>query len=574
MARLRRVVGPLVGLAVILAGCSGQSALRTPQQMAPSSATNLSRLAAAPASLGPRASVVPAASPPQAPSPAPTLDTSPVPTTVATPAPTPVPWLTPAPTASPGGGWARLPIVPVAGYRSVATAVDRATVAATFAGRSSRWQAVETVAGETAPILAALELERPVPSGRLIEARDAVSLARDLADHPDRLGFLRAAAVGPSVRALAWDGQQLFGVHRVRTVAAWALAVWLPTDASSQRNADPAGEWTMLVAGDVGVDRGVALAIRRHRGRVDYPYDGGTARIVGTTCCSAFGWRTPVIRRTGDAGAVRDLIRSADLALANLEGPTPARHSFHATGTVFTGDPALVAGLARAGFDVLSLANNHAGDAGGTGIFQTVRALDRIGIAHAGAGRNLVLARRPAIVDVRGVRIAVLAYDTIAPGRAATAGRPGTARLTAKAVRADVAAARAAGADVVIVFPHWGVEYTRTPSASQRRLAHAAIDAGADLVIGNHPHWVQAMEVYRGRPIWYALGNFTFDQDWSEPTMTGITLELTFRGSQLVQAWMRPHVLVGGVQPNLLERPSDTRRVLVPVFNASRHLGW
>jgi poly-gamma-glutamate capsule biosynthesis protein CapA/YwtB (metallophosphatase superfamily) len=93
-------------------------------------------------------------------------------------------------------------------------------------------------------------------------------------------------------------------------------------------------------------------------------------------------------------------------------------------------------------------------------------------------------------------------------------------------------------------------------------------------VIGNHPHWVQAIEVYHGRPIWYALGNFTFDQDWSEPTMTGITLELTFRGSRLVQAWMRPHVLVGGVQPNLLERASDIRRVLGPVFSASRHLGW
>ena len=549
MGTLRPIAGFLVGLALIAAACSGDGAALPSRPMTPAPAVSASAAVSPAATSGPN----PGSSP--------------------RPAPTPVPWLAPTSAPSPAGGWARLLIVPVAGYRSFATTVDRATVAGALAGRSARWRAVETVASETAPILGALGLERPVTAERLIEAQDAASLARDLAAHPDRVGFLRADAVGPSVRALAWGDRQLFGVHRVRTAAAWPLAAWLPVAAEAAAT-DPAGEWTMLVAGDVGVDRGVALAIRRHRGRVDYPYDGGMARIVGTTCCSAFGWRTPIIRRTGNAGAVRDLVRSADLALANLEGPTPTRHSFHATGMVFTGDPALLAGLGRAGFDVLSLANNHAGDAGATGVVQTLRALERAGIAHAGAGRNLVLARRPAIVDVRGVRVAVLAYDAIAPGRAGTAARAGTARLTAKAVRADVARARTAGADVVIVFPHWGVEYTRTPSASQRRLAHAAIDAGADLLVGNHPHWVQAMEVYRGRPIWYALGNFTFDQDWSEPTMTGITLELTFRGSRLVQAWMRPHVQVGGVQPNLLERPSDIRRVLGPVFSASRHLGW
>ena len=82
----------------------------------------------------------------------------------------------------------------------------------------------------------------------------------------------------------------------------------------------------------------------------------------------------------------------------------------------------------------------------------------------------------------------------------------------------------AAGADLVIVFPHWGVEYTTRVSAQQERLGHAAIDAGADLVIGNHPHWAGAVEIYDGKPIWYALGNLVFDQTWSEPTMEGITL--------------------------------------------------
>ena len=93
--------------------------------------------------------------------------------------------------------------------------------------------------------------------------------------------------------------------------------------------------------------------------------------------------------------------------------------------------------------------------------------------------------------------------------------------MTDKALKRDIAAARAAGADVVVVMPHWGVEYTAPPYGTQQRLGRAAIDAGADMVIGDHPHWVGAMEVYKGKPIWYSLGNFVFDQTWSIPTRRG-----------------------------------------------------
>ena len=133
-------------------------------------------------------------------------------------------------------------------------------------------------------------------------------------------------------------------------------------------------------------------------------------------------------------------------------------------------------------------------------------------------------------MTVKGVKVAILGYDTIAKGYAAGPSRAGSAQLSPAVVRADVKKARAAGADVVIVYPHWGTEYTPRPFAAQQALARAVIDAGADMVIGNHAHYVGAMEVYKGHPIWYALGNFVFDQDWSEPTMEGITLELTFRG--------------------------------------------
>ena len=301
----------------------------------------------------------------------------------------------------------------------------------------------------------------------------------------------------------------------------------------------------------------------------DFPFDGGTAEITSRYCCSSFGWELPRARRTGNAGAVRDLVEGADLAIANFENPAPNRPTWHTKGTVFSADPALIGGLADAGLDYLSLANNHIRDAGGQGILQTIANIGEHDIAVSGAGRNLAAARKPALLEAGGMTVAVLGYDAIAGYYHATADKIGSAPLTTSIVRADVRAARAAGADVVIVFPHWGTEYRATPSASQRRLAHSILDAGADMIIGNHAHWAAAMEVYKGKPIWYALGNFVFDQTWSEPTMEGITLELTFSGADLVQARMRPHLILDRAQPNFLDPAGDGGVVLNQVWSAS-----
>ena len=187
-------------------------------------------------------------------------------------------------------------------------------------------------------------------------------------------------------------------------------------------------------------------------------------------------------------------------------------------------------------------------------------------------GKDLKAARKPAILEAAGTKVAILGYDAIARGYHATANRAGSAGLSAKAVKADVAAARKAGADVVIVFPHWGTEYDPTPFSNQKKLAEMIIDSGADMVIGNHAHWAGAMEVYKGKPIWYALGNFVFDQTWSEPTMEGITLELTFDGGTLVQVRMRPHLILDKAQPNFLDPAGDGKVVMGQVFDASKGL--
>jgi poly-gamma-glutamate synthesis protein (capsule biosynthesis protein) len=461
-----------------------------------------------------------------------------------------------------------VPIVPVAQFRTTIESVDRGDVTAALAGASRTFDGVELVAGETDAVLAGLGLGRPTDPSRLTLAPDARTLRTDLAAHRKRLAFLRASDVDPSVRALGWGGRVLFGVDRVRTREAWSLTAQLPLTGPGF---DPSTTWTLVAGGDIMLDRGVAQTLTIKRKGADFPFDGGTADITGICRnCSPLGWDTPYTRRTGDAGAVRDLITSADLAIANFENPAPDAFRYHTKGTVFSANPKLIAGLAHAGIDWVGIANNHIRDAGGTGILQTIANLRKQGIATSGAGANLAAARKPAILAAAGVKVAFLAYDTIAKSYAATATRAGSAQMSATALRTDIAAARAAGAGVVIVFPHWGTEYDPTPFAGQQALAHAAIDAGADLVIGNHAHWAGAVEVYEGRPIWYALGNFVFDQTWSIPTMEGMTLELTFRGPTLVQARMRPHIILDKAQPNFLDPAGDGRMVLGQVYDASK----
>ncbi|HEY0443554.1 MAG TPA: CapA family protein [Candidatus Limnocylindrales bacterium] len=472
--------------------------------------------------------------------------------------------------AAPSGRAESLAIVPVTQFRTTLTAASRADVAAALGGTSGPFDGLELVAPEADAILAALGAARPTDASRLVLAPNASALAADLAGHRKRLGFLRSSDVGPGVRALGWENRDLFGGGRVAKLADWPLTAQLPKAATAY---DPAKAWTLVAGGDILLDRGVAQTVKIRGKGVDFPFDGGSAEITGRCRnCSPLGWDLPYTTRTGGAGAVRELIKGADLAIANFENPAPNRFAYHTKGTVFSADPKLIDGLRDAGIDYVSLANNHIRDAGAQGILDTMANLDRRGIAHSGAGANLAAARAPGMLEARGTKVAILAYDTIAKSYGATPTRAGSAQLNAAAVRTDVAAARRAGANVVIVFPHWGTEYDPTPFAGQQRLARACVDAGADLVIGNHAHWAGAMETYKGKPIWYALGNFVFDQTWSEPTMEGITLELTFNGATLVQARMRPHIILDKAQPNFLDPAGSGRVVMGQVFGASKGL--
>ena len=244
----------------------------------------------------------------------------------------------------------------------------------------------------------------------------------------------------------------------------------------------------------------------------------------------------------------------------------------HNSGTTFTGNPALLRVIKDAGFDFLSLANNHIGDGGILRIPETVAAVKAAGMQSGGAGANLAEAQRPWLTEVGGITVGIVAVDQINPSYHARANRAGSAPIGVNEMRASIAAARAAGADFVIVFPHWGIEFQAQPTASQRRFAKGAINAGADMVLGSHSHWASAMEIIDGKPVFYSMGNFVFDQNWSVETSEGIVIESTFAGSRLVSTRMLPTVILNQSQPNFVDVGTDGTPIMNRVWKGSKGL--
>lgn len=225
------------------------------------------------------------------------------------------------------------------------------------------------------------------------------------------------------------------------------------------------------------------------------------------------GWVTRYLERFGPAYPYRytaGVLREADIAIANLESPiTDSTDTSVEKEFLLRADPVAVKSL-KDSIDIVTLANNHIMDYGEEGLRDTLSLLDSHGILHTGAGADLDQARRPAVVDVGGVKVAVLAFsNTLPKSFYAKKDSPGTFPGFVKYIRRDVRDARS-HADIVIVSFHWGEEGLKHPKDYQVRLAHLAIDSGAHLVIGHHPHTIQSVEIYRNGLIFYSLGNFVF----------------------------------------------------------------
>lgn len=227
------------------------------------------------------------------------------------------------------------------------------------------------------------------------------------------------------------------------------------------------------------------------------------------------------------------LFSSADLAFVNLESPFSDRGKTVEKGMVFKAEPAMIEALVAAGIDAVSTANNHTRDFGGHGIEFTLEWLARHGIAAVGTGATPQMAHQGVVLERHGVRFGFLGY-TYDQSNGNHADRDDrVAMMNVDEMIEDVRNIRGRS-DVAIVSMHGGVEYQRTPNAEQRRFARAAVDAGASVVVGHHPHVTQPFETYSKGLIFYSLGNLVFDQDQRKDTQLGWIADVQFAGERIV----------------------------------------
>lgn len=260
---------------------------------------------------------------------------------------------------------------------------------------------------------------------------------------------------------------------------------------------------------------------------------------------------------------VADILKEGDVIFGNLEAAiTDRTHGLTAySKTNKTGKFVLKSStksfeaLKYAGFNMLSLANNHILDYYQEGLFDTIDILKENGIAFSGAGNNLEEARKPAIIEKNGLKIGLLSYtdfaDIVYAGDprisfAAGENKAGVAPNKYEYIKEDIANIRSE-VDILMVSLHWGVEESFEILPEQVELAHDLIDSGVDVILGHHPHQFQGMEVYKGKPIFYSLGNFIFDQNDPE-NQESFIVNMQFMGTKLTSISATPVRTIGKVQ--------------------------
>ncbi len=242
--------------------------------------------------------------------------------------------------------------------------------------------------------------------------------------------------------------------------------------------------------------------------------------------------------------ALTNILSNSDIRIANLECVIATTGRRIDKPYNFRAHPRTIKLLKRH-FDAVSLANNHTGDFGMEAFEKMLHLLDEQGLSYFGGGRNLRHAHTPLLIDRNGLRIAFLGYNEFLPRSfEADVDRPGHAWSEDEQVVLDIRNARSLHrADLVIPYMHWGFENEPVANLRQRRLARLMIDAGADAVVGSHPHVIQDIEYYRGKPVFYSLGNFVFDGFIDKKNQTGwlLKLELDHQG---VRSWHTKEVRI------------------------------
>ncbi|MDQ2935175.1 MAG: CapA family protein [Chloroflexota bacterium] len=405
---------------------------------------------------------------------------------------------------------------------------------------------------------------------------DAVAAA------PNILALLPAGLVEPKVKVLPVDGADLFGNAEARSKAYPLVfhvttpdrpedwAAWTAYDAGEVR--------TLMSVGESCPDRGVAYqAITLGKGW-EYVFGGGTAayqRIYPNPIGpgnAGDGFNIVDAVPTGNDGAVWKLIGGADITVQDFECPVVDNWKVN-DGLVFGIDPRVLGFMKSGGTDVVTLAANHVTDQGANGLLETIRHFDEAGIKHAGAGANLDQALEPAVVDVHGVRFAVVGWNIVKGVLEAGPNQPGVAWINESNVRESVARARRV-ADVVICMPQWGYpEYRTQFIPAELDMQKLFLAAGCDQILGSGPHEAAEIGFTRdAKGLHFTVlghGNFLFGQSWSQQTQEGMLPELTFRGTQLVQVRLHPYIMLDQAQASLTDPETDGHYVLQRVFEAS-----
>ncbi len=258
----------------------------------------------------------------------------------------------------------------------------------------------------------------------------------------------------------------------------------------------------------------------------------------------------------------KPLFDSMDFVSSTFEAPVLGKGQPCIKCMQFVGADDFINAIEYSGIDFFSLASNHIMDGGVEALSNTQRKLSEINIKYTGASViNNDDAAKPVLVEINGLKIAYLAFNDT-PGREQWAGKnyPGSANISdweidengntikyepnIERIQYFMQRAKDLNPDLVVVIMHWGgIEYTPQPTDYTRLLAYLLIENGADIIFGDHPHWVQEIEYIQGKPVFYSVGNFIFDQDWSIETMQGMTIEVTLYGHKVINYKLHPHQL-------------------------------
>jgi poly-gamma-glutamate capsule biosynthesis protein CapA/YwtB (metallophosphatase superfamily) len=402
----------------------------------------------------------------------------------------------------------------------------------------------------------------------------ATRLTASLPRASTKIGLLPPGLVGPGVKVVPLGGADLFGEGPQRSKA-YPLVIPTPKGwTADQAGYDVNDVRVMLTTGVNCADRGVSRQTNTFHKGWEWLLNAGTARYTGTHWDPRLGWNVVDAVRTGNLGAIKALIKNADIATSDFECAMAHNFVQHDNGTQFSVDPKVAALMKEAGFDVATIGSDHMTNWGFTGLFDTINYFKKAGIQTVGAGANLAAALKPAVVDVRGLKFAFYAVNAAGGSVPATATGPGTARLTANNIKNASAAARNVG-DIVIAMPQWSTsEYRAGFLDSQIAWRNEMYADGTDHVIGADFHWAGALSITPGGVSGNHLtiaseGNFWFGQDWSRQTEEAYMTLITFVGKRLAQVRLIPTVVLDNAQPNLTNPATDGQFVLKQALSVS-----